>query len=297
MPDRRRRRTRAPRAGSSSPASHWRPLTPNRSASTAACPADGAAAPPGSRSWRACVSARAAHDARADGATRGSAHRASRPIQAHPSTTGAPARARPAGRSSRCAWVIPVSSGLTTTTRSTYGSRIRATSQQLPVTSNATRSVGARLSASVLNPSGVLGTRPAERTFPSSQIATTQKSRCTSRPIARPTHLTNASSHLHQLVVDTERENQREKRHRPIRAPTLNPGKSQGRPNEKHGLEAHRQNGLPVCVLPRRPLSRINRRYGRSRTDPPRSIFMPRKGGLCPRRTRDVLSRWDRDVG
>src|SRR3954447_23240252 len=30
--------------------------------------------------------------------------------------------------------VIPVSSGLTTTTRSTCGSRIRATSQQLPVT-------------------------------------------------------------------------------------------------------------------------------------------------------------------
>jgi hypothetical protein len=31
----------------------------------------------------------------------------------------------------------------------------------------------------------------------------------------------------------------------------LNPGKSQGRPNEKPGLEAHRsKNGLPVCVLP-----------------------------------------------
>ena len=39
----------------------------------------------------------------------------------------------------------------------------------------------------------------------------------------------------------TRWENQREKRHRPIRAQTLNPGKSQRRPNEKHGLEAHRQ--------------------------------------------------------
>jgi hypothetical protein len=39
----------------------------------------------------------------------------------------------------------------------------------------------------------------------------------------------------------------------------LNPDKSQERPKEKAGLEAHRSNGLPVCVLPIKPLSRINR--------------------------------------
>ena len=72
---------------------------------------------------------------------------------------------------------MPVSSGLTTTTRSTCGSRIRATSQQLPVTSNATRSDFTRLCASTPSPSGVLGTRAPDRTWPSSQIATTQKSR------------------------------------------------------------------------------------------------------------------------
>jgi ABC-2 type transport system ATP-binding protein len=58
---------------------------------------------------------------------------------------------------------MPVSSGLTTTTRSTYDSRIRATSQQLPVTSNATRSDGIRLSA---NPrrflTGLLGSSADE---------------------------------------------------------------------------------------------------------------------------------------
>ena len=45
--------------------------------------------------------------------------------------------------------------------------------------------------------------KTAERTFPSSQIATTQKSRCTSRPIARPTHLVNANAiaHLHKWWV------------------------------------------------------------------------------------------------
>ena len=49
--------------------------------------------------------------------------------------------------------------------------------QQLPVTSSATRSVAKRLSASALIPSGVLGTRPADRVLPFSQIATSQKSR------------------------------------------------------------------------------------------------------------------------
>ena len=43
---------------------------------------------------------------------------------------------------------MPVSSGLTATTRSTCGSKIRATSQQLPVTSSATRSDRTRLCAS-----------------------------------------------------------------------------------------------------------------------------------------------------
>ena len=91
---------------------------------------------------------------------------------------------------------MPVSSGETTTTRSTCGSRIRQTSQQLPVTSNTTRSLGSRLSASVRIPSGVLGTRPADLVVPSSQIATTQNSRWTSRPIAGPTHRGNPITHL-----------------------------------------------------------------------------------------------------
>jgi len=67
------------------------------------------------------------------------------------------------------ALLIPVSSGLTTITRSTCGSRILATSQQPPVTSNATLSDGNRLSASAVIPSGVLGTRPPERTTPSNR--------------------------------------------------------------------------------------------------------------------------------
>jgi hypothetical protein len=89
---------------------------------------------------------------------------------------------------------IPVSAGLTTTTRATCGARIRAISHALPVTSNATRSVAARLCANSSNCSGVVAIRPAERTAPSSTIATSQKSRCTSNPIALPTDLTSAPS-------------------------------------------------------------------------------------------------------
>jgi hypothetical protein len=89
---------------------------------------------------------------------------------------------------------MPVSAGLTTTTWAMCGSRIRAISHALPVTSNATRSVGARLCANSSSASGVVAIRPAERSAPLSTIATSQKSRCTSSPIALPTALTSSPS-------------------------------------------------------------------------------------------------------
>jgi hypothetical protein len=85
---------------------------------------------------------------------------------------------------------IPVSAGLTTTTRPTCGSRTRAISHALPVTSSATRSPRPRLDPNSSSRSGVVAIRPAERTAPLSTIATSQKSRCTSNPIA----LTSSSS-------------------------------------------------------------------------------------------------------
>src|SRR5437764_11534177 len=133
---------------------------------------------------------------------------------------------------------MPVSSGLTTTTRWTRGSRILVTSQQPPVTSNATRSERTRLSANAAIPWEVAGTRPAELITPSSHTATSQKSRCTSRPIARPTHLVTAIPHLHHSAVSV-RENQRDgdtdryELNRSIQA-----SRRRGR-RDKPGLEAH----------------------------------------------------------
>jgi hypothetical protein len=83
---------------------------------------------------------------------------------------------------------IPVSSGETTITFCTCPSRIRATSHEPPETSIATRSVGSRLAPNTSSASGVVFTRPAEQTTPSSQIAISQKSRCRSRPTARPSY-------------------------------------------------------------------------------------------------------------
>ena len=151
------------------------------------------------------------------------------------------------------ALAIPVSSGLRPPRPgSTCGSSSRATSQQLPVTSNATRSDGHRLSASALIPSGVLGTRPAERTSPSSQIATSQNSRCTSRPIARPTHLGNPILSPPQLGL-TVRENQRDNDTDRYELDSSIQASRRGGRTKSTGSKPIDQNGLPVCVLPRSP--------------------------------------------
>ncbi len=260
-------------SGSSRPASHWRPLTPNRSLH--------GGRPFSRRCSTAWISFFARDRERTSCSRRANRRRITRQrssgihtdsISPRESST---ASVRASSRSVfALACTIPVSSGETTITRSTCGSSSLATSHALPVTSNATRSVLSRLAASVPIPSGVLATRPAERTTPSSQIATTQKSRCTSKPIARPAQPDTPTIHLPtRISCEGDAAGQR---HRPIRAQTLNPGKSQGRPKEKPGLEAHRANRPAHQRSPRRPLSRINRTYERRRTDPPHNSFMPR---------------------
>jgi hypothetical protein len=66
------------------------------------------------------------------------------------------------------------------------------------------------------------------------------------------------------------------------------------------GLEAHRANRPTACVLPQKPPSRIARRYGRTRTEPPRSSFMPRKTSSYPPDSRSLDGargrRWNRQL-
>jgi hypothetical protein len=79
-----------------------------------------------------------------------------------------------------------VSFGETTITSATWGSMIHLIAQALPVTSSATRSLGARLPANSSSSSGLVDEiRPAERTSPASAIATSQKSIWTSSAMSR----------------------------------------------------------------------------------------------------------------
>ena len=264
-------------SGSSRPASHWRPLTPNRS--------EHGGRPCSRRCSTAWISFFDRDRERTSCSRRANRRRITRQRSSGIHTDSSSPResnvasVRASSRSVFArACTIPVSSGETTITRSTCGSSSRATSHALPVTSNATRSVLNRLAASVPIPSGVLATRPAERTTPSSQIATTQKSRCTSRPIARPAQPDTPTIHLPDSNYCAGRRSGTTTQ--TDTSSKLNPGKSQGRPIEKPGLEAHRANRPARQRSPRRPLSRINRTYERRRTDPPHSSFMPRRAAL-----------------
>jgi hypothetical protein len=107
---------------------------------------------------------------------------------------------------------------------------IRAISAALPVTSNATRSVGARLAANASSAAGVVSIRPTERVWPTATIATSQE-------VAMHVHPDRSEHHLSLLVVD-DAQAQVGKRHRRIRAHGTT-GPVAGTATENTGLAAH----------------------------------------------------------
>ena len=162
------------------------------------------------------------------------------------------------------AWLMPVSPGDTTITLLTCGSSSLTISHELPVTSSATRSVGRRLSASVLIPSGVEGTRPAEYSLPSSQIAISMKSRCTSSPMHLPSGRDSnrlVTAHLLYPVVPrlmkrrtSGRTTQTDSRSQRTRA------SRRGRHRVSTDSKSIVQTGVPDCVLHNKnPLCPVNR--------------------------------------
>src|SRR5215207_8573824 len=136
--------------------------------------------------------------------------------------------------------------------------------------------------ANASSASGVTLTRPAERTTPSSQIAISQKSRCRSRPIARPTHLNNCdTSHLPSYDnAENQRANDTDRYVLSAQSGQVAGAAKKNSPRSKRIV----QNGLPACVLPRRPPSRITRPYVQGRTEPSEPIFMPRTAAAPDRR-------------
>lgn len=125
-------------------------------------------------------------------------------------------------------------------------------------------------------PSGVLGTRPADRVTPSSQIATTQKSPCTSQA----DRATDPSGHCHptppQLVMigagepagdDTDRYEVKAQS-RQVAGAAERKARAQS-PSIK--------TAYPSAFSQVRPLSRISPTYELTRTNPQTCSFMPRE--------------------
>ena len=138
------------------------------------------------------------------------------------------------------ALLIPVSSGLTTITRSTCGSRIRATSHALPVTSNATPI--RRLKALSQRLDRLRSARHPTRRADHPVLADRDHTEITMN--IQTDRTTNPPQQQRHLSPPHRRQRAGEPAGRTTQTDTssqLNPRKSQGRPNEKHGLETHRQ--------------------------------------------------------
>ena len=170
-----------------------------------------------------------------------------------------------------------MSLGLTTTTRATCGSTIRAISHAFPVTSSATRSSGPKLCANNSSCSGLVSTRPADRTSPPSAIATSQNSRCTSNPTALTTpHPPSLARRTGDAVG---------KRHRRIRAQSAT-GQVAGAATENPGLKRPSSKNRPAQhAFSQEPPSRSPDPNPPSpRTAALGAIFMPRRPSVSPSR-------------
>jgi hypothetical protein len=236
--------------GSSRERSHLRPLTPNRS--------EHGGLPCSRRIRTACTSFLVRDRERTSCSRRASRRRNTRQRSSgiHTASSSPRQSSLASARASSLsvlvrACAIPVSSGETTITLCTCGSSSRATSHAPPETSSATRSVESRLAANASSASGVTLTRPAERTTPSSQIAISQKSRCRSRPIPRPTHLNNCdTSHLPSYGnEENQRANDTDRYVLAAQSGQVAGAAKKNSPRSRRIV----QNGLPACVLPEGP--------------------------------------------
>ena len=106
--------------------------------------------------------------------------------------------------------------------------------------------------------------------------------------MSKPTALTNPSvqSRHSPQQLDSDPRTQRDNDTDQYEPLPLNLGKSQARPNEKHGFRTPSiKNGLRAYVLPNKALSRITPTCEPIRTEP-RSRFMPSKSSNADCRDR-----------
>ena len=178
------------------------------------------------------------------------------------------------------ALLIPVSSGLTTITRFTCGSRSRATSQQLPVTSNATRSVGSRLAANAREP--LRRARHPPRGADPPVLADRDHTKIAVHIQAdRSTH---PSDQRHcftsTVVVDTRRENQRENDTDRYELEAQSRQVAGAAERKARARSPSPKTAYPSAFSQRRPLSRINRTYGPEPDGPSKQHFHAATGAI-----------------
>ncbi len=172
------------------------------------------------------------------------------------------------------AWRMPVSCGLTTTTRATWGSMMRAISHAPPVTSTTTRSCGPRLPAKSSSDSGVVSIRPGGSDLPVLD----------DRDLTEATvNIQTDRSHLLLLLLWLLLGENRWANDSDGFVLSAPPGKSQGRPPKSRARSPSTRTGLPSLRSPRRPLSRSAERRSGPRRQPSSDIVMPRERGASAR--------------
>jgi hypothetical protein len=141
------------------------------------------------------------------------------------------------------AWRIPVSLGETTITRATCGSRIRAIATHCPSPPARPRHADRNSARNNLSASGRVAIRPAERSRPSSTIATSQN---------LAVHIQRYRSHLCLLTVERRNGEPVGKRHRRICARSAT-GQVAGAATEKPGLKRPSSKRPAQPAFSRRP--------------------------------------------
>jgi hypothetical protein len=138
-----------------------------------------------------------------------------------------------------------VSAGLTTITRATCGSMIRAISHAPPVTSNATRSSGPRLPANNSNAAGVVSIRP----FGADLAVLCDRDLTEVTMHIQPDRPHPTTPHVARLQFGEPVGNDADGI-----ALAAQPDQSHGRPLKSSGSNAHRAKpACPSCV-PKKPL-------------------------------------------
>ena len=210
---------------------------------------------------------------RADGAACGSAHRASTPPRAHPSAATWPASARGRLRAG--------GAGHPRVMRRDHHHTVDVRLQQWRNSAAARhlqrhpirRLQALRQRLDALRRARHSTTERVSTVFADRDLA---RLRCTSRPIARPTHLGSPNPHLHSSLV--MRENRR-RRHRPIRARSSIQASRRGGRTKSSGLE-HRSK-RPTRLRSPNEAPVPDRPNLRPEPDGPHTrSFMPRKAAV-----------------